>query len=456
MATKPAALLTKTLKAELAYPAGMDWSAARDLLMPIRGITHRLLNAGILEELFARRESVKPNRLWAINEEMVEIQTHTKRDAVRNLQLPGVITDALQRRCHQAAGKYFSAKGSERIPSYKYGAPIFVRNGQNAWRLGSDGDKVVLSIKLTGGRTGQTQFVLRATRGSHWSKLRALAKGGNGYRLGDLKLIYDEKSRDKRGRRGKWFAIMTYGEPAPKPLKGKGTIAVHRGMYNFLCYATTSGHWGVLMRGNKLLSQKRRLTARGREMKRGHYERGSGARGHGKKRAFAAYNAIGDKIARCCKTACQQAAAAAMRQAGNHGNAVVVREDYGGIDPSESRAERRFIDRFPLYQLGEAIDWAAKKSGREVTKVPAEYISSTCPRCGNQDIKQQFTEKDRGRRERIFRCRECDYERPTDFVAVVHMLRRSGANMSVWDKRFKRELALARSIKKQDDEALSK
>ena len=170
---------------------------------------------------------------------------------------------------------------------------------------------------------------------------------------------------------------------------------------------------------------------------------GAGAKGHGKKRRYAHYDALLGKRKRVVRTWCQQMAALVMRRAREHGCGLIVIEDYGGIEPHEEGAMRRLLTRFPLFQLKEAIVQAAELAGMSVRESPAEYISSTCPVCGCQDDRQH------NKKTGIFHCASCSFVRPVDFVAVLHMGRRAGVDMASWEDRLQRESKLVEKLRKE-------
>lgn len=492
-AVKKKKRLVRAMRFEVAKPLGTTWDEAGTMLRALRAISHRLVNAATFECIEAARYDSKSNVTTAVRDEegairdyytervtklegerdamvagkerrpskrarergaTVEPTVHdeesaakAKRGIERQLavaqllaagELPSAIVDACARRGFQAAKKYWKARGSERLPSMKFGAPIFVRDGQ--WELRETERGIEFGLRLTGGRTGKTWFALLPFRGAQWGTLREMAAGHTDYKLGDAKLIYDDGKR-ARDRKGKWYAVLTYSTALPAPASGSGTMVVHRGMHNFLYHFTEDGHAGPLMRGNKLRHQKEQLEARHRgarlkpcEMGQGE-QLGGAALGHGRKRRFGCYDAVGDKIDRVVKTACQQTAAHAVRVARERGCSRILIEDYGGIDAAETRGERRFVSRFPFHQLKESIEWACQKAGMVLHETPSAYISTTCPRCGAVSAKAH------NRRTGTFHC-GCGFERSADWVAAFHMLRMGGGDMTVWTKR----LAVLRAV----------
>ena len=259
---------------------------------------------------------------------------------------------------------------------------------------------------------------------------------------GDCKIRYDD-------RRNKWYALLSYEAPDPVPLAvdPRRVLAVHRGSRNALYLLASTGERGLAFPGSKLLAQRRRLSARMREIRRSsEFERGSGSKGHGRSRRYESYSALEDKLARVTHTFCQQAAAFAAATAERLGCARVVIEDYGGIVEDDADV-RRVLDHGPLYQLKECIGHRMEKDGRTFDEVPSAYISSKCPRC------EQFDSGAHNTRTGIFHCKNCIFERPADWVAAYWMLTSSGADMSVWTERMKREREFAERLKARDEAA---
>lgn len=276
--------------------------------------------------------------------------------------------------------------------------------------------------------------------------MRELASGEGDARLGDLKIVYDDRARRKDGSRGKWYALIAYSRPVPPKidtLDPKKTLVVHRGAYNAITVIGTDGFFAKLCSGAKLASQKARLKARRRSvqnaLKRG--EIGTGARGHGTKRREKALTDIGDKEACVIKTFLQQNASAVRKLCLRRGYGRVVIGAYGGIQPNEDRAVRQHVPTWPLYETKTAIVSALQPIGIQPDECDESYVSQTCPQCGHVDARS--ANHHRG----VFHCTnaECLLDRELDWVSAMHMLRRSGADMGEWERRLKLAAKLGRS-----------
>lgn len=345
-----------------------------------------------------------------------------KPEVAKCLELPGGMLSAMGQRVSQT----FKLR-----PSFRGEQPIPVRKQETRVML-ADGD-IVVRVKLLS--KGTIQLRVKAGRGRHWDHLRRIAAGE--LRHGSCSFVEDKRGRKRK--RSKWYVMLSY-EPPPRETRQKSAnvaIIVHRGVHNALTMMATTGAYRTIS-GAKLAAQLRRLEARMRETRRiGREELGDGAKGHGKTRRYEHYDALQGKRARVVRTFCQQMGAAVDTFADSVGAGVVVIEDYGGIAPG---ADARYITRFPLYQLKEAIGHRLELSARELRDVPSEHISTTCPACECADERQY------NRRTGTFHCLACRFERPADFVAALHMMRRAGVDFAVWDDRLEKYARLVAAV----------
>lgn len=436
--------LTRALKVEISRPINTTWRDLKARLFLYRNVIHRFYNAAIFgvaaEETLRERifelkgkANTSGGRAYQMvlkeQEELRSWGAKQKEGApgarYRELQLSGGCCSAISQEAYARYRKWQKAKGSERLPSYCKGAPIPVRAGE--YTLSEINGHVNLSFKLEGrDGCGEIEVGLKASNGSHWSRLLDLARHSPGYRLGEMKIMFVE--RDK-----KWMVALTYQTDLPeKPdLDPEQVLVIHRGKFNMLTAMSSNGHFHITSRGNKYLAQRRGLSERMRTIRKvTAAERGRGAKGHGSERRFATHTALQQKLDRVNDTLCKQLGARVANLAFEWGCGRVVIEDYGGIEESEDRNERRFVERFPFYKLKESIAWALRKRGLDLDEVSSLFISSECPACGNIDPSQANT------RTGVFHCTKCGLDRLVDHVAAYHMLVRSGADVSVWKERF--------------------
>lgn len=447
----------RALRLELAKPLDERWDVIGPLLRRLAKATPILLNAAldaciaielagkpaVKSALEKRAESlgldvsVPESRdgivYPAVNIKAAELRVwaEKKKAPLAQLEVPGGIASAVQRAASHAYGR------RDQEPPRFASERVVVRAQET--KLTKDGDGVVLSLTLRPRRPKEEEpklptvvrFAIRHSWGAHRETLDKLVSGEIKY--GDCKLQWDE-------RRSKWYALVSYELPPPerKPVDAAKVLSVHRGVRNALFMVSSGGERYVALPGWKYVGQRRKLQARMREMRSvGAPERGQGAKGHGRDRRFESHSALDDKLARATHTFCQQAAAFVVTTAIRMGCGVVLIEDYGGIQPSDNPHLRRVLDRFPLYELKQSIAHAAQKAGLTLREGPSEYVSSTCPTCAHEDVRQHNI------RTNVFHCKHCKFERPADWVAAYWLLRHDGASKHI-DQQLQRARMLAR------------
>jgi len=454
---------------EIAKPLNCTWDEAGRQLRDIRSIIHRLYEASAQAARWTdyrnRHGEVaghpQTRAYQAVEEELVEIREWAavaarKKKAVlaeggetadtrtlerlAALELSGGMKAGISSAAFTGFQKWRKDKGRVRFPSWKYGAPIPVRAQEASLRL-EPGGGVVMSVKLSAGRGAAVDFAVLAGKGSHWERLRALAKGENpNLKRGEIKILYSPGDK-------KWFAFIAYSEPVPVPpsaLDPAHVLIVHRGQRNLVVCATNHGHYSVLATGDKLRAFKRRMRAR-RESYQSitRTERGRGAHGHGRARRYDVSESISTSERNFVHTLCQQLGARVAKLALQWGCGAVAIEVYGGIEPDAERGKRMYLDRFPNAELKGCIEWALKKQGMPLGEYEHAYMSQTCPRCDNVDEAQH------NQRTGVFHCKACAFDRPVDVVGTIHALRRtcSDKTAGTWEERLKMEARLAAALR---------
>lgn len=369
--------ITRCLRVEIIKPLNVTWDEAGSLLRSQRAVMHRLMNAAVLGYLDDRhlqrgekaevsvylrvKEALDGYRDWARKHKDQGVKRFADVDVGTGIQsaIAQIGADAYQ--------KWRKGKGNERIPSFGKGQPIPVRAQES--RIRKDPKGFVLECKLVSGSGPWHQFALAPSSGRHHEILRNLAEDKHGYQAAAVKIDYDE-------RRKKWYCLVSYSYPRPPAAKEcdpDRVMTLHRGVHNFLVAMSSAGHYNVVARGGKLLALKRKLAARRKAMSAiPAGELGTGAKGRGTERRFASRDSLGDKESRAIKTFCQQTAAKVRLLAKQWGTGRIVIGDYGGIDPDEERALRRFVPRFPLYQLKSSLGNALEPLSLELEEVEAE------------------------------------------------------------------------------------
>jgi len=436
----------RQLRIEIARPVEGTWDELGTLLRTQRRIMAQLLRAGMDARIACgvvgaetAKASVAPKAAGAsagtvvyqaIKAALGKIQGGKWREECRPaLDLPGGMLSALAQRVTQSYPKRPSFNSAQPVPIRKQEIRLAIVKDETA----GASERVVLDVKLTS--EGRTRLYARPAKGTHWHLLKQIARGEIPH--GDCKLILDEHRR-------KWYALLAYERPIEeRPLVDTSrALIVHRGIRNALTLMSTTGDVRYEP-GAKLFAQLRQIEARMRDTRSiSAATLGAGACGHGKARRYEHYDALANKRARVVHTFCQQMGAFVVRCAIEWGCGRIIIESYGGIGPDEAAAVRRALVRFPLHQLKAEIKNALQAGGfAEAEECSAEYISATCPACGNQDLRQHNSHTG------TFHCRACELERPADFIAALHMLRRSGADCSLWDERMKKYERLRQALR---------
>lgn len=494
--------LVRSVRVGLIKPLGEDtWDAVGARLRDMHGTMHRLLNAGVRASAIdgggqkttaaAARAAVKAalvgeREYWAGKVgKRHEGSNHdpAKAERMAEFALPSVVEDTLAIRSSKA---YLDARkhmfrGDKSLPSYNRHAPIFFRDGNGAWQLRrTESGQYEIGFKLHPNRGPKVWFAVQVNGASAYADLKRMISGAEGVKLGDAKIIRNDKLR--MGPQGKrmciWEARLCYTSPAPTRVIGDGVVAVHRGMHQMLTLASTNGQsWPIP--GDAYRAAKIGLAARRKSLqmhiRKG--ELGHGARGRGVRRRYQALDRLGDAEARMIKSACQQAAARVLQFALRDGAGVIVIEDYQTIVPHIDDESARFMVKWPWAQFKGCVDWAARKAGLRVVEVPAQYISQKCPACGTTSKEnvgwwRKLTEEQRaeeallaedtgvrpndgpprgpeaGRTHAIamFECVECGLKRNTDVIAAFNMLAAYGLGD---EPRQKFEAALKRLARQQ-------
>lgn len=448
--------ITSALRVELAKPLNNGgWEAVGTQLRALRMVSHRVLQAAFLACVAQERANrdlekeaqVHPQTAGyrAVGREIADINAWAAKAAKkkstgeRSDLLAALATIAPSSRMqlgwssagYAAFGKWSKDKQRNAMPEWRRGAPIGINRDGVAIRCDAKG--IVLSVQLDPKGVDWTDFAIRCGKGAHAGRVREMASGKA--RPGEVKITYDERQK-------KWLAFISYTRDAPiQPAECDPGVAlvIHRGVRNALTIICSDGRHRQIP-GAKLLAAKRRLVARRHEMQRvARCERGTGAHGHGKARRYEGPDALMEKESRVVRTWCQQMGAEVAKLARRWGCGTIVIEDYGGVEQTGD-VRQRYLDKFPFYQLKQAIEWSLTKSGLALSQVPCEYISSVCPVCGNADVRQH------NQRTGVFHCAKpaCGFERDVDYVAAFNMMKRANFGKSL-EKRLSRERELLMS-----------
>ncbi len=504
------------VKLEIKKPLNMEWKDLGFQLRAIGSCYHRLLNAGMLENAarhLAYEESKRqgkpdkalsgPNSYSVMVRERNELaawydkEANKKRKKARSLkravdkatgdkkaELQKQLTDAeksadfMERRSSVIGAfhtqsvanagytiadrrfrKWRKRGPSERLPMYRKDQPIAIPGALfSIEEISTQG--VTINLRLLAGH--QISLAAVPVSGSAWQAMRNVnAKVSI---TGDMKIRYEKarrtsrKAREQDGaqKKGRWILLLSTVTPKPKRETDPNvTVAVNRGRHNLL-YAVSSNGGRMSYPGSHILAFKAQMKSRRNQLrsKRGHW--GKGARGHGRERYFKAEATIRRSEENFVATECQKAAAAVDRFCERWGAGTVVWEDFTKIDTEDLR----YVPSFPWNKIGTSLERMCDTTGRHARTVESKYISSTCPCCKHVDSSQvkapSAAAKDLPGESSpaayTFHCSQCGFSRESDFIACITMLERSGADMTLWDKRFEQYLKATKEIKNGKNE----
>jgi len=437
-------MLTATVRLKVVKPLDGDWDAIGRILRALRAPAHRVLNAVVRElevkgpgewwaptpaDMKAQREHCHPRtasyriagEFWRREIAEAAARIEKKKPYAGDEAIVACVpSSAVQLGLAGAAfarwQKFWKEKwkGTMSLPSFRGGSPIYVA-GQGVELHTKDGNAVLDLNLVTGGRT---RLVVQACDGSGFAHLRRLLDASD--QIGDVRLV-----EDSRGKGG-WFAMVAYSFPKPEAQPGV-TMAVHRGIKTFLAVAIArsdeqrrDAYTTILETGEDILRHKQAYTARRRSLGRQGRQLGAGAKGHGVDRRHERITRLEDAEARWVRSKCQETAAHLIRLARAKGVGRILIEDW--TNPAKDGAPELgeyieyLVRSFPLAQLRECIEWAAKKAGITVEFVRTDHNARDCPACGHRHEHSQYG---------MFRCEKCELERNADVIFAWNMLRRT-------------------------------
>lgn len=470
--------LVSTLRLEVIRPLDGDWASVGPALRALRAPLHRVLN-GVITDLEVEERAGKLGKkedgkipaqtrcyqltrdLWLTERETAaaRVAAHERDpkakvysgDAQIGSTHPGAmvilgVAGAAYARWQKWRKEKW--KGTMSLPTFKGGSPIYIASSNNAVQISPSDGLAILKLPLFGGgddsRPPLVRLVVRPYGGSGFAALKKIFADPTC--LGDCRLIEDD---DRDGKR-KWMAFVSFTSEVKEAPKGR-TMALHRGVRTFLTAAIARSDDGkeaytaVLADGGDVLAHKAGYDARRRSLGKHRAELGAGARGHGKARREEHITRLEDAEARWVRTKCQEIASHAMRLAEKRGVSRILVEDW--TNPAKDGAPELgeylecLVRRFPLAQLREAIEWAAKKRGYTVEVVASDGNARTCPNCRHLHTPEQSHAFGKAG---VFRCEECQLERPVDMIYPWNMLVRDGKPLPLKDQIAATKRAVAR------------
>jgi hypothetical protein len=454
--------LVRVIKVEIAKPLDRSWDEFGADLRGLRNVAHRCMQGAMLNLTRYDSNSVeKPTNENSGNSySMQTLAYHGAKDALASynvwakkkklseVTVPGGTISAWST---EAYNRWRAWKGDgcrDRLPSWGHGSATMIRKQELSFGVDSSGG---LLAKLNIGGKSE-RVAIRPGRGGQWPVVKSICSGET--ESLDGKIVYNERARRKDGSKGKWMLAIAYRRP-PKALPAKGPwLVVHRGSRNLFTLLSSGGQPWKRIPGRSLLHQKQCLKARMSDIRTSQSagELGKGARGHGKKRRFAAYSKLEDTLDRLVTTRMRQMAARVVELAKMWRCQGVIVEDYDGIKQNTlPDGVRRFVWVLPLAKAKDAIVAAAENAGLRVIECPSLHISTKCPACETIDPRNH------NHRTGVFHCQnlDCHFERDADWVAAYWMLQAGlppGENNEVLAK-FRNELMIQRALKEAKQKA---
>lgn len=284
---------------------------------------------------------------------------------------------------NKADKKYKASKrdilsGKVSVPSYKRDQPIPVP--KVAVKLAYDEGKptVAFSVikqkyKKEKGWDGNLRFQVKLGDGTQKAIFNRTMMGE--YGLGECQLVYD---------RPKWFLMLTYSfETEQKDLDEGKVLGVDAGCA-YAIYASSFGNHGVFkIEGGEVEEYAKRQEARTRSMQNQATHCGDGRVGHGTKTRVEPIFKHRNKVSNYRDTINHIYSKQLVEYAVKNQYGVIQMEDLSGI--KEDTGFPRRLRHWTYYDLQSKIEAKCKENGIKFVKIPAQYTSQRCSRCGNID-----------------------------------------------------------------------
>ena len=200
-------------------------------------------------------------------------------------------------------------------------------------------------------------------------------------------------------RDGQFYLLATCVEEEPVPVWSGEVLGVDRGIVNIATCSDGANHTGKGV--NRVRHRNEALRAR---LQR---KQTKSAKRLLKRRAR--------KESRFVRDTNHKISYRIVREAKGTGAAIVL-EDLGGMRGRTTvrRSQRRAHNSWSYSQLGQFIEYKAKRQGLLTVKVDPHYTSQHCPVCGH------ISRRNRPRRD-AFSCQICGLAGPSDLIASVNI-----------------------------------
>lgn len=446
--------VVKTARCLIVRPVDGDWDALGRTLRALQTPAHRVLTNVARDLELARHDASNEKPLRSLCYDFVKKRWAEERDAARArcarkrggyqgdeavaevlpssalaLGMDGVVYERWKRFDKDRWS------GKSTLPTFR-SKPSLCVAGQGVRLRARDG-RYLLRVSLLPGHGTANTLAVRPYAGKDHGVLNRVLDGTA--TLGSIQIKRDGKDGPHKG---KWMVLISCSEERVEPPAAGRTMAVHRGVSNFLTMAIAregnrSARTRIVQTGDDIVRSYAIYDRRLRSMQKQKGQVGKGARGHGKKRREQHLKNLKGKQANRIASKCEQVAADLMRHAQRDGVSRILIEDWAnpaseGDSAPLGRHVAAIVRRFPMGRLRDCIERAAELRGIRVERVSTYYNSCRCPKCEHvhetpplhRDGRQKLT---------VFQCHECDLKRPVDVVFAWNMLVRDGQELPLDD-----------------------
>ena len=348
----------------------------------------------------------------------------------------GGLCAALSQKVAKEFKSWIGSRQRDRFPMLSDGWPVWTR--KDSWRIvRDDGLNVAFNLDGTWWEIGlkiprkntkmpADPFVMRV--------LERLVKGEPLRRDGGAPTVsaWVPGEIGFQFKRGKWYALIQYAQPKPKPFEGQNHMVVHCGLKTFACVATLdeirTGRIGIREDLLDLNNRKARFRAQRKDLARAQRRRGLGhgyssMRGRNKPRLTSADLAakrvwVDDAESRFTENVLRRLAARVARRARAAGaivhfmalDNIRVRVQHSDLP---GRVKVR-VHQAPWFKFREFLGQRLAAFGAEIVPYKPYYHTQRCPGCGA--ISAAAPNYKRWK----FACVRCGYSNDLETAAVAN------------------------------------
>jgi putative transposase len=295
------------------------------------------------------------------------------------------------------------------IPSFRKDVPIELHSRQIKIKKENEYyqcDLTLLSqsyadeLNRTGRNKCQVKFGLRVKGDSPTSIMKKVLVGE--YKIGQSKL-------ERNKKKGKWFLILSYSFEKEKTegLDVNKIMGVDLGLNvpAYVAFNDDSFKGKAIGTKKEIISFKKQVESRKRELSKQASYCGDGRIGHGRRTRLKPVDKIGEKISNFRKLKNHCYSRTIVDLAVQHGCGTIQMENLQGI--LENKDEIPLLKYWTPHDLLEKVKYKAKEKGIEVNIIDPSYTSARCCKCGhihnsnNKNVWRPNQEQ--------FKCMKCDY-----------------------------------------------